>query len=165
VAVLYLVVCGARPAERTNNHVADLVAQGWDTCVIATPEGSRFFDANEAQAISGHPVRVAYKNPDADDVLPPPDVLVVAPASFNTVNKLAAGISDTLALGLLNEAIGQGLPIVIAPWAKSALRNHPAFPQSLDLLRRLGIRVMEGSGTVGEPFPWGEVLTQLGQLP
>jgi flavoprotein len=35
---------------------------------------------------------------------------VVAPATFNTINKWAQGISDTLALGLLNEATGLGLP-------------------------------------------------------
>ena len=165
MAVLYLIVCGARPADRTVEHVADLAARGWDTCVIATPEGRRFFDPEQAQAVSGHPVRVTYKDPDADDVLPPPDVMLVAPASFNTINKLAAGISDTLALGLLNEALGQGLPIIVAPWAKSALRSHPAFPQSIDFLRRAGIRLVEGSGEAGEPLPWNRVLSELSQLP
>lgn len=43
-------------------------------------------------------------------MLPAPDALVVAPCTFNTANKLVAGISDTLALGLLNEAIGAEIP-------------------------------------------------------
>jgi hypothetical protein len=45
------------------------------------------------------------KHPDEPDVLPPPDAFIIAPATFNTINKLATGISDTLALGLVNEGI------------------------------------------------------------
>src|SRR5215510_10655650 len=60
------------------------------------------------------------------DVLPPATAFAAAPATFNTINKWAAGISDTLALGLLNEAIGLGLPIVAVPWPNAALARHPA---------------------------------------
>jgi phosphopantothenoylcysteine synthetase/decarboxylase len=161
MTVLYLIVCGARPAESTIKHVTDLVALGWDTCVIATPDGARFFDLDHARSITGHPVRISYKAPDADDVLPAADVMVVAPATFNTVNKWAAGISDTLALGLLNEALGQGLPIIAAPWAKAALRKHPAYPPNLSSLRRAGVGVVEGKGEAGEEFPRIELLDEL----
>ena len=73
---------------------------------------------------------------------PSPDALVVAPATFNTINKWAAGISDTLALGLLNEAIGLGLPIVAVPTANVALVRHPAFLRSVDQLRAWGVHVL-----------------------
>jgi flavoprotein len=53
-------------------------------------------------------------------VLPPPDAIVVAPATFNTINKWAAGISDTLVLGLLTEAIGKRLPVVALPFVNAA---------------------------------------------
>ena len=42
--------------------------------------------------------------------------MIVAPATFNTINKWAAGISDTLALGLLTEAIGKKIPVVALPF-------------------------------------------------
>jgi hypothetical protein len=58
---------------------------------------------------TGHPVRSDYKLPGEPDVLPPPDAIIVAPATFNTINKWAAGIADTLALGLVCEGIGMGL--------------------------------------------------------
>ena len=161
MTVLYLIVCGARPAENTVKHATDLVTRGWDTCVIATPEGARFFDLDHAQTVTGHPVRAFYKDPNAEDVLPPADVLVIAPATFNTINKWAAGISDTLALGLLNEVLGQGLPIIAAPWAKTTLRRHPAYPSSLSTLRRAGVGVVEGAGEAGEEFPWTRVLDEL----
>jgi Flavoprotein len=73
------------------------------------------------------PVRCDYKRPDEADVLPPPDAFVVAPATFNTINKLAAGISGTLALGFLNEAVGTGLPVIAVPFPNQMLARHPAF--------------------------------------
>jgi len=60
---------------------------------------------------------------------------VAAPLSFNSLNKWAQGISDTLALGLLNENIGLRIPITAAIWAKESLRNHPAYTRSLGTLR------------------------------
>jgi len=45
----------------------------------------------------------------------PANAIAVAPATFNTVNKLAAGIADTLALGLLCEYLALAVPIVLPP--------------------------------------------------
>jgi hypothetical protein len=64
----------------------------------------------------GVPVRSEYKDPDASDILPPANAMIAGGVSFNTINKWAAGISDTLALGLLSEAIGLGLPLVALPF-------------------------------------------------
>jgi phosphopantothenoylcysteine synthetase/decarboxylase len=66
----------------------------------------------------------------------------VVPATFNTVNKWAAGISDTFALGVLNEAIGLKLPIIVAPYAKPSLAAHPAFRVSLEKLNGWGVNVL-----------------------
>jgi flavoprotein len=64
---------------------------------------------------------------------PPPDAMVVAPATFNTICKWAHGSSDTLALGLLNESIGLGLPVVAVPNPSTALARRPAFVQRASL--------------------------------
>ena len=54
--------------------------------------------------------------------------------TYNTVNKWAAGIADTFALGLLAETIGGKVPVTAVPWAKAALTRHPAFARSVELL-------------------------------
>ncbi|MBV9793088.1 MAG: flavoprotein [Actinobacteria bacterium] len=140
--VLYLVACGAYPAGQLPEFVRDAQAQGWDVCVIATPDGAKFIDAGNLSGLTGHPVRTRYKRPDEPDVLPPPDALVIAPATFNTVNKWAQGISDTLALGLLNEAIGLGLPMIAVPWPNAALASHPVFVRSIGALREWGVTLL-----------------------
>jgi Flavoprotein len=140
--VLYVVACGAYPAGQLPAFVRDAQVQGWDVCVIATPDGVKFLDAGNLSGLTGHPVRSRYKRPDEPDVLPSPDALVVAPATFNTVNKWAQGISDTLALGLLNESVGLGLPVIAVPWPNAALAAHPVFVRSVGTLREWGVTLL-----------------------
>ena len=168
--VLYVVASGAAPARELPALVADLTRE-WDTCVITTPEGSRFFDAGRVAEMTGHPVRTSFKDPDAPDVLPPASAFAAVPATFNTINKWAAGISDTLALGLLNEAIGLGLPIVTVPWPNVALARHPAFGHSITTLRGCGITVIlsqENLPDDGKPgqakFPWEQLRAELTRI-
>jgi phosphopantothenoylcysteine synthetase/decarboxylase len=167
--VLYLVASGAAPASGLPALVAELT-RDWDTCVITTPEGSRFFDADKIAELTGHPVRASYKDPDAPDILPPPTAFAAAPATFNSINKWAAGISDTLALGLLNEAIGLGLPIVAVPWPNAALARHPAFGRSVALLRECGVNVILDEANLpdgnnpGRVFPWEQLRAELARL-
>jgi phosphopantothenoylcysteine decarboxylase len=152
--VLYLIVCASPRARRIAELVGLLQADGWDVCVISTPQARKFIDIDALAAQTGHPVRHDYKHPDEPDVLPAADAMAVCPATFNTLNKWALGISDTLALGLLTEAIGLGLPLVAAPALNSAQAAHPAFGQSLAVLRAAGVNVLYGPG-VYEPSPPG----------
>jgi Flavoprotein len=115
--VLYAIVCGAPPARDVGKLVDLAEAAGWDVCVIASPDGRRFIDVEALTAKTGHTVRSAYKAPAASDELPPADAMIVAPATCNTIAKWAAGISDTLPLGLVVEAVGKGLPVVAMPFS------------------------------------------------
>jgi phosphopantothenoylcysteine synthetase/decarboxylase len=168
--VLYVVVSGAMPARELPALLSALV-DDWDVCVITTPEGARFFDISGVTELTGHPVRSSFKDPDAPDVLPAADALAAVPATFNTINKWAAGISDTLALALLNEAIGLGLPIVTVPWPNAALARHPAFGRSISTLRDCGVRVILHPGRLpdddhpGEAeFPWDELQADFARM-
>ena len=168
--VLYVIACGGRPAGQLPDFVRFAQGQGWDVCVIATPDGTKFLDAEELAELTGHPVRVHYKHPDEPDVLPPPDTLVIAPATFNTINKLAAGISDTLALGLTNEAVGLGLPIIAAPWPSVQLYRHPVFQRSIAELRDWGVKIVINPARLPQAsdnppvFPWEELRAELVKL-
>lgn len=139
---------------------------GWDVCVVPTRVGRRFVDTAQLAKLTGHPLRDDYKFPHEDDVLPTPaDAIVVAPATFNTVNKLAAGISDTLWLGLLNEAIGGGVPVTLAIYTNAMLAAHPVFARNVEALRSFGVRFVPDTDDIrvlsakpaGVPFPWPEL--------
>lgn len=164
--VLYVLACGARPAAELRPFVTGRQRAGWQVCVVATPSALGFLDAAELSGLTGHPVRSAYKRPDEPDVLPPAEAMVVAPATFNTVNKMSVGHSDTLVLGLVNEAIGLGLPVVVAPAVNRPLARHPVFADSLSRLESWGVRVVHTPDRLPPPnsppgpatwFPWTAV--------
>lgn len=143
--VLYIVASAAPPVERITALILAARGRGWDVCLIASPTAARWLaaDSSDLAAVTGHPVRSTYKMPGEPDVLPPPDAMLVVPATFNTINKWSAGISDTLALGLINEAIGMKIPIVAVPWVSAPLARHPALAASLTRLRAAGVTVLE----------------------
>jgi hypothetical protein len=171
--VLYAVACGSPAAGHIGQLVTLAQQAGWQVCVVATPDGRKFIDAPALAEQTGHPVRSEYKNPGDVDVLPAADAIVVAPATVNTVNKWACGIADTLALGMLIEGHGLGVPIVVMPYTNTAMAAHPAFRQSLRRLRTWGVRVLFGDDVVVLPppgagagwaagFPWQLALAAVG---
>ena len=163
--VLYAIVCGAPPARDVGKLVDLAQAEGWDVCVIASPDGRRFLDVDALSERTGHTVRSEYKEPGTPDELPPADAMIVAPATCNTLAKWAAGISDTLPLGLVVEAVGKGIPVVAVPFSNNAQLAFPAIVEAIEKLRRWGVTVLAGDDVYAphEPgtgsrylhlFPW-----------
>jgi Flavoprotein len=172
--VLYVIACGAGPAGQVTRLIGDAHARGWDPYLIATPAALDFLDVRELEARTGHPVRSEYRKPgntDGGRSLPKADAIIVAPATYNTINKWANGISDNFALGILAEAIGLHIPVVVLPFVNSALAAHPAFQRSVTFLRDAGIDVIHGPGRLEphppgtggsrfETFPWHQALNE-----
>jgi phosphopantothenoylcysteine decarboxylase len=167
--VLYVLVCGS-PIARDVGILVDLAQRdGWEVCVITTPDGRKFVDTDALRAQTGHHVRSYYKNPGDDDLLPPADAMIVAPATVNTVNKWAAGITDTLVLGLLVEAYGFSTPTVVVPYTNRVMATHPTLHDSMAKIRSWGVQVLYGDDVMrlGGPgqndkfrsqFPWRRAL-------
>src|SRR5581483_10240388 len=120
-------------------HLADFLGllqdEGWDTYLILSPTAASWVDLDALAETSGHPVRVEPRRPPEPDPLPLADAVIAAPMTFNSLNKWAAGISDTLASGLLNEALGLELPVVAALCVKDPLRRHPAYSANVERLK------------------------------
>ncbi|MGM9335690.1 flavoprotein [Streptomyces sp. TR1341] len=164
---LYVVVCASGIAGDVGTLIAAAQERQWDVGVVATPQGLGFLDVAAVEARTGYPIRSAWRKPGDPRPLPPADAITVAPATFNTINKWAAGISDTLALGILCEAYGMGIPIAVLPYLNAAQAAHPAYRQSLERLTEMGVRL--GSYEPHRPkadggaqrFRWTEALDLL----
>jgi phosphopantothenoylcysteine synthetase/decarboxylase len=141
---LYVITCASSSAPLVYTLIEAAQTQSWDVCAIVTPQARQFVDASRLEYLTGHPVRSEYKHPDEPDVLPRADAIIVFPATFNTLNKWAFGISDTLAVGLLSEYTGLRKPIVAVPCFKTGggLDTNPAFTRSIRLLRRAGVHIL-----------------------
>ncbi|MBV9013616.1 MAG: flavoprotein [Pseudonocardiales bacterium] len=162
--MLYLVVCAAPPARHIDQLVELLHQAGWCICVIPTPHAASWIDCPVLAQQTGYPIRHDHRLPDDPDSLPRADAIAVVPATFNTINKWAAGISDTFALGILNEAIGLTLPIIVVPYVKPSLAAHPEFGRNLKKLTEWGVDVLpnevirEGDDKPVVHFSWRPVV-------
>jgi hypothetical protein len=167
--VLYVVACAAPPVLEIEILIGLARDAGWDTCLVLTPSAARWREKDmfTLSQLTGHPIRSQYKLPHEPDVLPPADAMVVCPATANTINKWALGISDTLALGLVTEAVSKRLPLAALPYCNIHQTMHPAFDTSVAVLRAAGVKVLFGDGgfmprapgdTRRPPFPWQAVL-------
>jgi Flavoprotein len=88
-------------ASCTCSYAEQAHAEGWSVYCIATPAAvEHFLDIPSLERETGHQVRTAYRK-SGDEPLPRTDGVIVAPANYNTINKWAAGISDTYALNQL----------------------------------------------------------------
>lgn len=150
--VLYLFICGAGPASRITDMVNLAHTEGWTVYCIATPAAAEYFlDIPALENATGHQVRTTYRKP-GDEPLPKADGVIVAPATYNTINKWAAGISDTYALNQLAELTGLGIKIVVLPFVNQALAANRIFTRNIEELRRAGVCVLFGPGEF-EPHP------------
>jgi len=169
--VLSIVVCGAGPAARVGQLVRLAQDRGWTVGIIATPAALQFLDVRSLEELTGNPVRSEYRAPGEARArsLPEAGAFVVAPATYNTICKLAAGVSDTYALGVLGEAIGRGMPVAILPFVNEALAARKPFVAAVESLRDEGVHVLLGAGGwtphppgTGaerlESFPWAAAL-------
>jgi phosphopantothenoylcysteine decarboxylase len=139
--VLALVVCAAPPVLRIDELIELLQQDGWTVCLTATPTAATWIDRKALARQTGYPVRVDWRKPGDPEPHPPATAVVVVPATFNVINKWALGISDTLALGILNEALGADIPVYAYPNVKAELAAHPSYERHLQLLREAGVAV------------------------
>ena len=161
--VLYAVVCAAPAASNVSEFIRLARDAAWTVRVISTPMGERFIDTDELAELTGDRVRTGCRMPDEPDELPKADAVVVGPATFNTINKWASGITDTFATGLLCELTGVGIPILAVPLLKAELARHLAFARSLETLRSMGVRVLFDPAAPSQSrMPsWPKVLEEL----
>ena len=141
--VVYLVLSGTTTAARCPEVLRGLVGLGFATVIaLPTPNASRVVAGRELADISGAQVVESYFDM-AIRPRPPYGVVLFAPCSFNSLNKLAHGIADNLALSVTAEAIGRGTPVIVAPSLNAPLLAHPQAQASLRTLPQWGVTIVQ----------------------
>ena len=140
--LVYLVLSGTTTAARTPEILRDLVGLGFKTVIaLPTPNASRTISGRELADVPGAQVVTSYFDL-AIRPRPPYGVVLFAPCSFNSLNKLAHGIADNLPLSLVAEAIGRGTPVIVAPSLNAPLLAHPQAQASLKTLPQWGVTIL-----------------------
>lgn len=151
------------------------LGKGWQVGVTLTPTAATWLAVNgeleRIEDVTGLPVRSAPRFPWEESPHPPADCWAVAPASANTVAKLALGLADNQALTQVNEALGAGgVPVVVFPRINAAHAGHPAWGLHLGTLRVAGVRLVYGEdvwplhqprSSPSRELPWTAILDEI----
>jgi hypothetical protein len=164
--VLSLLACAAPPVRYLDRAIRDAHGRGWEVCLGLTPTAATWVADRlpELATLTGHPVRVEPRRPGEGSGWPPGDVTVIAPATLNSVNAIALGLTPTWLVAHACEAIGKRRPLIVMPCVNAAYATHPQFGRSIETLRGAGVRVLLGEPdgfTPNEPgkgnpetYPW-----------
>ena len=178
MAVIGVVACAAGGLEHLSDGlVLPLLDRGHTVAVTLTPTAHGWLSSegqvDKLEKLTGLPVRFQPRLPDETSPHPVPDVLVVAPATANSVAKLALGIADNQALTLLCENIAV-TPMIVFPRINAAHARQPAWESHLSALRACGVRLVYGPDVwpLYEPrtapparaLPWESILAELDDI-
>jgi phosphopantothenoylcysteine decarboxylase/phosphopantothenate--cysteine ligase len=172
VARILLGVTGGIAAYKAVELARLAIRAGHSVRVVATPAALEFVGKATFEGITGAPVLVhefepdpargAYPGDPAPDHAPishlelvsRADAYVIAPASANTLAKLANGLADNL---LTSAALASPAPLVLAPAMNDRMWRHPATQANVETLRLRGATVVPpGTGALASKGEWGE---------
>ena len=142
---ILLAVCGSIAFYKAFEILSLLKKQGADVYVALSDGALEFCSVSGFEALSEHKILSSQTQNWQDGVnhiaYSKMDLVLIAPASVNTINKLTAGICDNVFMQTLIAA--SHVPLVVAPAAKNNMIEHFATQNSLEILKKNGALVVE----------------------
>jgi phosphopantothenoylcysteine decarboxylase / phosphopantothenate---cysteine ligase len=148
-------VSGSIAAVEVPKIIRELIRHGADVRAVMSPEATRIVTAEALEFATGHPPIVQLTgNVEHVTFLGPgegrADLYLIAPATANTISKIAHGIDDTPVTSCASVALGGGVPMLVAPAMHAHMGLNPAVRESLEKLGSWGVGVIRGAATEGE---------------
>ena len=156
---ILLCVCGGIAAYKAVELVRRLRDAGAEVRVAMTESAQQFVSATTFQAVSHHIVRTTLWDPGAEAAMGHIELarwasrVVVAPATANTLAKLAHGFADNLVTTL---CLATTAPLTVCPAMNHRMWLHPATQANIETLRSRGVQVIgpeDGPLAEGESGP------------
>lgn len=158
-------VTGSIAAYKVASLIRLLVKEGAEVKVVMTPLAKAFITPLTLATLSKNPIMVDFYDPENGDwnshvsIGLWADLYLIAPATANTMGKMAAGIADNL---LLTTYLSAKCPVMIAPAMDLDMYRHPATRRNMEMLRSYGNLIIEpeegelasglsGKGRMAEP--------------
>lgn len=138
--VLYLVISACEPALKSIERIRAEQAAGFDVCAVLTPQATKWLDVEAIKRVTGHAVQSEMRVWPDPIFQPLGNRVLAAPITFNTLNKVGAGMADNMATGLLCEAIGNpDIAVEMEPNVSPEFNRHPAFVENVQRLQASGV--------------------------
>lgn len=142
-------VCGSIAAVKSVELARELIRHGADVVAVMTESATRILHPDALHFATGHPPITRLSGAVEHvallgDVPQKADLLLIAPATANTVSKMALGIDDSPVTTCATVAVGTRTPIVVAPAMHEAMLDHPIVAEhQTTLVKRLGVTWVE----------------------
>jgi phosphopantothenoylcysteine decarboxylase/phosphopantothenate--cysteine ligase len=156
-------VTGSVAAVNTPNLCRELMRLGADVYVVMSHAATQLIHPNLLHWATGNKViteltgdiehiTLAGERPNNKGKA---DLILVAPATANTISKIASGIDDTPVTTVVTTAFGSKTPIIIVPAMHESMYNHPILNENIEKLKKFGVkfvlpRVIESKAKIAE---------------
>ena len=148
-------VSGSIAAIELPKVIRELIRHGADVRAVMSPEAMRLVTPETLEFATGHPpITQLTGNVEHVTLLGPgegrADLYLIAPATANTISKVAHGIDDTPVTSCASVALGGGVPMLLAPAMHTHMGVNPAVKENLEKLRAWGVGIVSGATVEGE---------------
>ena len=156
---ILLGITGGIAAYKSASFARLLIKNGYDVRVIMTASAQAFITPLTLQALTGNPVHIDLLDESAElgmghiELAKWADLLIIAPATANTIAKLAMGIADDL---LTTVCLATAAPILVAPAMNQQMWQHPSVKLNLQTLTDYDYEIIQpdsgeqACGDIGE---------------
>ncbi|MDI9643654.1 MAG: bifunctional phosphopantothenoylcysteine decarboxylase/phosphopantothenate--cysteine ligase CoaBC [Candidatus Verstraetearchaeota archaeon] len=140
-------VCGSVACIKSPEIARGLMRHGGDVWVVMTKAAQELISPALMEWATGNPVVTDLTGKIEHVALGKggecgADVVLISPATANTISKIACGIDDTPVTSLATTAIGSGVPVLVAPAMHVSMLHHPAVQENVKKLSAMGVRVL-----------------------
>ncbi len=138
-------ITGSIAAVECFGTIRELIRHGAEVFTVMTAEAQKIVTPDALEFASGHrPVTELTGRTEHITMMAKrsADLLLIYPATANTISKIANGIDDTPVTSMATVAIGSGIPIAIAPAMHDSMYNNPAVKANLERLSEWGISMI-----------------------
>ncbi len=152
---IVLGISGSIAAIEVPRIAREIIRHGADVQAVMSAEATRIVTPEAIQFATGHPPILQLTGDVEHVTLLGPgegraDLYLIAPATANTLSKVAHGIDDTPVTSCASVALGGGVPMLVAPAMHSHMGLNPAVRENIDRLKSWGVGVISGASAEGE---------------
>ena len=144
---IVLAVCGSIAAIEAPKLARELMRHGADLVCVLSESGRNIIHPWALECITGKKTitditgsceHIQY----CGDWEGKYDLLLISPATANTISKIANGIDDTIITTFASTALGAKIPIVIAPAMHASMMNNPFVQENITRLKKAGVKFL-----------------------
>jgi phosphopantothenoylcysteine decarboxylase / phosphopantothenate---cysteine ligase len=157
---IVLCITGSVAAVRAPEIARELMRMGAEVFAVMTHSAAKIIHPDLMHWATGHPVVTELTGAIehvslAGNSSEKSDLIVVAPATANTIGKIACGIDDTPVTTFVTTALGEGIPLVIVPAMHESMYDHPIVIENIAKLKKIGVQfvgpvISEGKAKIAD---------------